>query len=201
MNHEPTTTNQSNAEPGAGSTAVPIWLIVFMVLLLFGGTIYFDANGGWFNSNVYAPYRDISEVENYQLPKTGNEVVLRGRQLFHANCELCHNADGMGKPGQAPPMAGSEWVNAEGVNRLIRIPQVGLNGPLTVKGQEWNLAMAPMGAAYSHEDLAAVLTYSRQSWGNQASAVTPDQVKAVRAAVAGHPMSYTVEELKSLPEK
>jgi mono/diheme cytochrome c family protein len=157
--------------------------------------------GGWFDSNVYAPYRDISEVENYQLPKAGNEVVLRGQQLFHANCELCHNADGMGKPGQAPPMAGSEWVNAEGVNRLIRIPQVGLNGPLTIKGQEWNLAMAPMGAAYSHEDLAAVLTYIRQAWGNQASAVTPDQVKAVRAALAGHPMSYTVEELKSLPEK
>ncbi|HEX7470510.1 MAG TPA: hypothetical protein VF437_07250 [Verrucomicrobiae bacterium] len=79
MNHEPTTTNQSNAEPGAGSTAVPIWLLVFMVMLLFGGAVYFDANGGWFNQNVYAPYTDIAEVENYQLPKTGNEVVLRGQ--------------------------------------------------------------------------------------------------------------------------
>lgn len=201
MNHEPTMTTPNTTEPNAESVAVPMWLIVLTFLLLFSGAVYFDANGGWFNSNVYAPYHSIAELETYQLPAGDGPDLRRGQYMFEQTCALCHNTDGKGKPNQAPPLAGSEWVNAEGVNRLIRIPQVGLNGPLTVKGQEWNLAMAPMGAAYSHEDLAAVLTYIRQSWGNKASAVTPDQVKAVRAALAGHPMSYTVEELKSLPEK
>jgi mono/diheme cytochrome c family protein len=47
--------------------------------------------------------------------------------------------------------------------------------------------MAPMGAALSDSDLAAVLTYIRGSWGNKASPVTPDDVKAMRSAIAGHP--------------
>ena len=83
----------------------------------------------------------------------------------------------MGKPGQAPPLAGSEWVNAKGVNRLAHIPLAGLNGPLKVEGKEWNLNMAAMGAALSDADLAAVLTYIRTSWGNKAGEVTADDVK------------------------
>jgi hypothetical protein len=106
----------------------------------------------------------------------------------------------MGKPGQAPPFAGSEWVLAEGVNRLIRIPQVGLNGPVEVKGQPWNLSMAGMGAPYSDDDLAAVLSYIRKSWGNKASVVTAEQVKKVRAELGNRSQPYTVDELKKLPE-
>jgi mono/diheme cytochrome c family protein len=74
-----------------------------------------------------------------------------------------------------------------------------LNGSLQVEGRDWNLNMAPMGAALSDADLAAVITYIRTSWGNKAGAVSADDVKAIRAVVAGHP-AVTGAQLKDLPE-
>ena len=126
--------------------------------------------------------------------------MLRGKVLYEQNCALCHNPDGMGKLAQAPPLAGSEWVLAAGVNRLIRIPQVGLAGPIEVKGQLWNLNMAAMGVMYPDEDLAAVLSYIRNAWGNKASVVTAEQVKKVRTELAGRSQPYAPDELKKEAE-
>jgi mono/diheme cytochrome c family protein len=106
----------------------------------------------------------------------------------------------MGKPNQAPPLAGSEWVVTKGVNRLAHIPLAGLTGPIQVQGKDWNLSMAPMGAALSNEDLAGVLTYIRNSWGNKAGEVTADDVNVVRTALGGSPKPMSGEQLKALPE-
>jgi mono/diheme cytochrome c family protein len=115
-------------------------------------------------------------------------------------CGICHGPDGNGKPGQAPPLAGSEWVVTKGINRLTHIPLAGLTGTLKVEGKEWNLNMAAMGAALSDSDLAAVLTYMRTSWGNKASEVTTDDVKKIRDAIGGHPQPVNGEQLMKLPE-
>jgi mono/diheme cytochrome c family protein len=190
----------TEVELTSAPTTVPIWLIALMLVLLFLGAWYFDSHGGWFDAKIYGPYVSVPDLDRFQ-PQVGGEIwPTRGRFLFEQNCATCHNPDGMGKPGQAPPFAGSEWVLVEGVNRLVRIPQVGLNGPVEVKGQPWNLSMAGMGAPYSDEDLAAVLSYIRKSWGNQASVVTAEQVKKVRAELGSRSQPYTADELKKLPE-
>ncbi len=188
------------AEPTSAGTTVPMWLIAGMLVLLFLGAWYFDARGGWFEAKVYAPYHSLADVERFQPRSGGDAVLFRGKVLFEQNCALCHNPDGMGKPAQAPPLVGSEWVLAAGVNRLIRIPQLGLSGPIEVKGQVWNLPMAAMGVAYSDDDLAAVLSYIRNSWGNKASIVTGDQVKKVRAELGGRNQPYSPDELKKEAE-
>lgn len=190
----------TEAEPTAAPTTVPMWLIVATFVLLFLGAWYFDLRGGWFAPKVYAPYVSLANLEQFQPPKSGEEWRPRGKALFDANCALCHNTDGSGKPGQAPPLAGSEWVVTTGVNRLIHIPLVGLAGPIKVMGQEWNLNMAAMGAAYSDEQLADVLSYIRNSWGNKASVVTPEQVKKVRADLGGRSQPYSADELMKLEE-
>jgi mono/diheme cytochrome c family protein len=202
MNAEPNQPSrvQPETEPAFAATTVPMWLIATMLVLLFLGAWYFDARGGWFEARVYTPYRSLADVERFQPRSGGDAVVLRGKVLFEQNCVLCHNPDGMGKPAQAPPLAGSEWVLAAGVNRLIRIPQVGLVGPIEVKGQPWNLNMAAMGVMYSDDDLAAVLSYIRNAWGNKASIVTAEQVKKVRAELAGRSQPYTGDELKKEAE-
>jgi mono/diheme cytochrome c family protein len=82
------------------------------------------------------------------------------------------------------------------VNRLVRIPLQGLVGTITVQGKDWNLNMAAMGVALSDDDLAAVLTYVRTSWGNKAGEVTADDVKKVRAEVAGHPATTAADLMK-----
>ena len=189
----------AEAEPAAELTNVPIWLVMAMLVFLFLGAWYFDARGGWFEPKVYGPFASIAQVEAFQ-PRANNNPLPRGKLLFEANCALCHNSDGTGKPAQAPPLAGSEWVLSPGVNRLIRIPLLGLTGPIKVNGQDWNLTMAGMGAGYSDEDLAAVLSYIRNAWGNKASFVTAEQVKKVRAELGNRSQAVTVEELLKLPE-
>ena len=136
-----------------------------------------------------------------ELAGAGEDTMFaRGRVVYGSLCGLCHGNDGLGKPGQVPPLAGSEWVNAKGIQRLARISLAGLNGRIQVEGKDWNLSMAAMGAALSDADLAAVLSFIRQSWGNQAGAVTADEVTAVRAAVGARPQPLTGDQLKSMSE-
>ncbi len=179
---------------------MPIWIIMTTFVLMFLGAIYFDRHSGWFDRQVYGPYASTSELEEYQ-PKSGAAAAAaQGRRVYDTVCGVCHGTDGMGKPGQAPALAGSEWVNTKGFHRLALIPLAGLNGPLQVGGKDWSMAMAPMGAALSDADLAAVLTYIRNSWGNSASAVTADDIKPIRASLGGRPQPLTGEQLKSMPE-
>lgn len=190
----------SNA-PAPGATqgrgaVVPVWLIVLMFLLLYWGALYFDQHGGWFNAHVYQPYETYADLEAYQ-PKREGPDLARGKLLFDTICALCHGTDGAGKTGQAPPLAGSEW--AQGIpERMIRIPMFGLTGPVHVKGQLYNLSMPAMGAALSPDDLAAVLSYIRTSFGNKASLVTAAQVSAIKAQVGNRSQPFTADELSAI---
>ena len=186
----------AGAEPQAGRIPVPVWLLVLCFLLLYWGMVYFDQHSGWFNAQVYTPYRSAAELAIYQ-PPTGGPDLSRGKVIYENICGLCHNNDGAGKPGQAPPFVGSEWALGS-PSRMIRIPLAGLAGPIQVNGQPWNLAMPAMGAALPDDDLAAVLTYIRQSWGNKASAITAEQVKTVRAEVGNRTQPWTADQLNAI---
>lgn len=120
----------------------------------------------------------------------GSANAADGAAVYNT-CVACHQADGSGIPGAFPPLAESEWVNGP-VENLIRIQLRGLMGPITVKGVAYNSVMPP-NAALSDEEIAAVLTHVRSNFGNKASAVTADQVKALRSEV-GKPM-LKAEEL------
>ncbi len=186
----------ATAEPTAARRPIPVWLLILLFLLLYWGMIYFDERSGWAEPQVYLPYHSMTELARYQ-PAIGSENVL-GKQFYDNVCALCHNNDGTGKPGQAPPFVGSEWALGS-PNRMIRIPLVGLTGPVQVKGQEYNLPSMPaMGAAMTDEQLAAVLTYIRQSWGNKASEITAAQVKAVRGEVGNRSQPWTAAELSNI---
>lgn len=191
-----------DSEPTAGSGVVylPMWIVGLLGFLLYWGCNYVDDRGGGFNELVYAPYRSTNELASF-LPT--DETVLQmkmGKQVYETYCVACHQPTGGGNPGQAPPLAGSEWVQAAGPNRIIRIPLTGLTGPIKVEDTEWNLAMFNVGAAFKDEELAAVLTYIRRSWGNKASAVTPAQVRKVRTELGGRTDPHTADELLKLPD-
>ena len=193
-------TRNSGAGTAQGGSRLLIGMIMVTLGLIFLGGVYFDRHSGWFNRQVYAPYTSASQLEEYQ-PKSGAAAeAARGKQVYDTVCGICHGPDGMGKPAQAPPLAGSEWVNTKASGRLAHIPLAGLNGSMQVEGKDWNLNMAPMGAALSDADLAAVLTYIRNSWGNKGSEVTADEVKSVRTSLGARPQALTGEQLKSMPE-
>jgi mono/diheme cytochrome c family protein len=119
-------------------------------------------------------------------------AVMEIGKVQYMVCAACHGQNGEGGP-IAPPLASADWVNGP-ISNLIRIQLRGLQGPITVNGVEYNFpgGMTPM-AYQTDEQIAAVLTYVRNNFGNKASAVTPEQVAALRSEV-GKPQ-LTVEEL------
>ena len=114
-------------------------------------------------------------------------VMEMGKTQF-ATCAACHGANGEGGP-IGPPPAGSDGVKGP-VSNLIRIQLRGLQGPITVSGKQYNFP-APMAALsyQTDEQIAAVLTYVRNSFGNKAPAVKPEQVKALRGEVGKPPLT------------
>ena len=101
----------------------------------------------------------------------------RGKALFQQHCFLCHQANGQGAPGVFPPLAKSDFLMADKA-RSIRILCEGLNGEITVNGTKYNGLMPP--STLNDAEVAEVLTYARNEWGNTGDAVTADEVKAVR---------------------
>lgn len=121
-----------------------------------------------------------------------------GEQLYQ-RCTSCHQSNGEGLAGTYPALAASEYATAANVAVPIRIVTRGMEGPLTVKGTQYNGIMPPYGVGIemTDDEVAAVLTYVRQSWGNRASAVTPEDVAKERATrTTSGPV--TAAELKPL---
>ena len=116
-----------------------------------------------------------------------------GAQIFSSTCAACHQAQGEGT-NVYPPLAGSEWVNGD-ESRVIRILLHGLTGEVEVQGQVYSGAMPPWGPTLSDAEIAAVLTYIRSSWGNNAFPVTAATVAKARTSYAGRTTPWTVPEL------
>jgi mono/diheme cytochrome c family protein len=111
--------------------------------------------------------------------------------------------NGMGLPPVNPPLVGSELVTGD-ARRTIAIPLKGINGPLKVGATVFPGPMVPpalMFPAVINDDakLADVLNYVRNTWGNKADAITPEQVKKVRAEFADRPAPWTEAELLNFP--
>lgn len=119
-----------------------------------------------------------------------------GGQLYTTYCAACHGTNGEGAlNGQFPPLAGSPWPTGNSPDRAIKIVLHGLHGEVEVNGRSWNLEMPPQGAALPDDQIAAILTYVRKSWGNDAPAVSEASVKAIRSATASRSEQWTPEEL------
>ena len=113
-----------------------------------------------------------------RLYELGAEVYRR-----EAHCITCHQPDGKGLPAaQFPPIAKSRWVEGS-PERLIRLTLHGLLGPIEVNGTQYQ-GLVPMTGfkGLSDDEIAGVLTYVRNSFGNQASPILPAQVKSTREA-------------------
>ena len=110
---------------------------------------------------------------------TKDMQIEKGKQVYMGLCFACHQPDGKGLPGAFPPLAGSDFLKADR-DRAVRIVLKGLTGPVTVNGQTINRAMPPQEAVLTDAQIADVLTYVTNSWGNSGEVFRADQVKAIR---------------------
>jgi mono/diheme cytochrome c family protein len=169
-------------------------------MLVFFGGYYLGRYSGGFNPLVFD--ENASSLPVLTAPQaTGPiDLVALGKRTFANNCVACHQDTGLGLPGIFPPLAGSEWVNAAGHARLVRIVLNGLAGPVEVRGQKFNNVMVPWRQALTDVQIAAVLTYVRQAWGNKGAEVTVDAVKAIREKTKDQAGSWSAEALSTIAE-
>ncbi len=111
---------------------------------------------------------------------TQRDHVLAGQALFAGTCSVCHQANGARLPGVFPPLARSDYLNAD-PKHAISILLHGLTGKLTVNGSEYDSVMPPMNQL-NHDEVANILTCVLNSWGNPGGRVLADDVKKTRAA-------------------
>ena len=191
------------AEPTVGSARPPIWLFVLFGALFYGSQLYVDGHSGGFHAQVYEPYPSIEFVNDLQVKSEDDVFIAKGKLIYGNYCAVCHQASGLGSPGQFPPLAGSEWALAAGPGKIIRLVLDGGQGPMEVKGQVYGTAaMPPWKDVLKDEDIAAVLTFVRQNkeWGNNAPPVKPQQVKAIREKMKDRAAPWDPAELKNAPE-
>lgn len=138
-------------------------------------------------------------VYQTQLTGAAKEQFLRGAEIFlrDGHCATCHQQDGNGLPEALfPPLAGSEWVQGS-EDRLIRLTLHGITGPIEVKGVKYPGAvpMTPF-KFLSDAEVADVLTFVRNAFGNKANPVSPQTVQKVRASTKDQATFYQASELK-----
>jgi mono/diheme cytochrome c family protein len=105
--------------------------------------------------------------------------IKRGEKIYTQYCLSCHQVDGSGVPQLNPPLKNSAYVLGE-ESKLISIVMHGFNEGVEIDGDAYTNPMPPVGTNFKDEEIADVLTYVRNSFGNKASAISPDQVKALR---------------------
>lgn len=184
---------RENEEPRENSSPIPVFMLFVFAALCFWGGIYLIEHSGSFSENAYEfGYDPDAKVEVVQ-------VVLfdRGAKIYRAQCIACHQENGQGITGVYPPLAKSEWVlgNQE---ILARILINGMNGPLEVLGNQYNgnmPAFGPAGLNLKPLDIASVLTYIRQEWGNEESDFTEETMKQYMAMYSARTTPWTAEEI------
>jgi nitrite reductase (NO-forming) / hydroxylamine reductase len=125
------------------------------------------------------------------------DVMARGEETYLQNCAACHQPNGQGMTGVFPPLAESDFL-ARDRKEVLTVALFGLSGPVTVNGVEYNSVM-PSQAHLTDRELADVLTYVLNSWGNDYAAVSTDEVAALRQETgnvdraAGQPHSGATE--------
>ncbi|MDO3384593.1 HEAT repeat domain-containing protein [Gilvimarinus sp. SDUM040013] len=159
---------------------------------------YTQAAAYW-GGNVNLPSEDSSE-QDHDLPPEVAAVWEKGREIYRREgfCSTCHQEDGKGLPAaQFPPLAQTEWVTGNAA-RLIDIALNGLTGPIDVNGRHYpgHVPMTQFKGMLNNEEMAAVLTYVRNAFGNSASAILPEQVEQVRRETADKTGFWLAPELE-----
>ncbi len=127
----------------------------------------------------------------------------RGKAVYSRTCIACHQPTGMGLPPVFPPLAGSEWVSKD-ASIAVRNIVNGMMGSITVKGVTYNSMMPPV-AGLSDKDIADVVTYVNNTWGNTGPSVTEAEVAAIKKKYADRKTMWTAaeyeKEAKEAPAK
>jgi len=185
--------SREKGEPEEGFEPTPWWVWTASVLLLFAMGFYLGRFGGTFSFVAH----EVEQPSSATAAPPKREV--RGDAVYAGVCQPCHQATGEGVPGQYPPLAGSEWL-LQDPETPARIVLFGLQGEIAVRGATFDNKMPAFAEKLTNEEISAVLTHVRNTWGNKAAPVSADQVDSLRTKSAGR-APWSAGELQSLRHK
>ena len=194
-------------KPIQGFHLAPLVLVFLLGSIIFWAGMAVSQNTGLFNPDIYdihwekiAALKELSKAEGDD-DAAPSAAFKKGKKLYNTAgaCVTCHQKNGQGNVAAFfPPLAASEWVTGS-PEVLTRIVLHGLMGPVEVNGTAFGqVPMVPtIWKSWSDEEIANVLSYIRNEWGNEATDVDADTVSSIRAE-SGERGPWTVEELKRL---
>jgi mono/diheme cytochrome c family protein len=197
---------REKADLPAGNESAPFWVIILGFVAAVAAGTQINASASHFDLESH----NASVALIDPRPTGGGpEVALDPFQTAmkkgagtYALCQGCHMADGKGQPGNFPPLAASEWITG-GTERSIRVVINGLIGPVTAAGMTVNnpAGMPAQGAVLNDQDIANVLTYVRNSFGNTGPMVTKEMVAKVRTDIGTRTAQWTAADLETFATK
>ena len=187
------------AEPAAQQVPISLWAIVAVAVVGISA-------GGFFSGAIDkrdpvppAGSNGGPGLTDLELHEPLNWI--EGGRVKYSQCAACHGANGEGQPGLYPPLKGAEFV-INGDKRIVAVLLHGVSGPLTVDGKAYNNVMPKLGGAASmpDKDLAQLLSYVRNAWGNKASVIYEDQIKALKTEIGDRPGPFNEADLRAIPQ-
>ncbi len=177
----------------AGGYATPSTYIVdgkqYVVIAAGGG-----GKPGTKPGNSFLAYTLSDESEGVSQNEVSREELSEAAQLYMTRCAPCHQFNGQGTGDIFPPLSNTDWVTGD-KTRLIKIVLGGLGGEIEVNGKKFDGEMPPWKDFLTDEQVATILSYVRMSWGNNASEITPNEVKEIRMSTQERKQLWTAGEL------
>ena len=172
--------NRENQMLNEGSEPISLWVILgSAVIVLIAGGVLFGGNLFDYKSLTDETYTRMSApgADNAgPLPKPALEAYMKvGGKLAKASCLACHGSNGEGT-ADVPPLAGSEWVTGNSLKPAMIILN-GMHQPVTVAGKTYNGNMPAQGSGLKAKELAGILNFVRNSFGNEAKFITMEMAQ------------------------
>lgn len=188
--------NDEKHPPTVGFLRAPLIFVFVFGCLVFVCSIQLAETTNEFG--LHPKKEEVELTEEQKETRRLERKIVSGKKLFGQNCASCHQSNGLGLPGQFPPLVDSRWATSD-PGLISQIILKGLKGPIEVKGETYGqaLAMAPL-INLNDREIANITTYVRQAWGNQASEISEDQVSGYRTDSADKEDQWTGEQLRSL---
>ncbi len=133
-------------------------------------------------------------TEGVSQNEVSREELSEAAQLYMTRCAPCHQFNGQGTGDIFPPLNNTDWVTGD-KSRLIKIILGGLGGEIEVNGKKFDGEMPPWKEFLTDDQVATILNYVRTSWENNASEITPDEVKEIRMSTQERQQLWTAGEL------
>ena len=142
-------------------------------------SILFVVSGGLFFLATVLMSQTTKPAAPAKSAAPPSAVMERGKQVYLEQCLACHQVDGGGVPNMNPPLIKTKFVLGD-KTALVQIVLNGMKGEVDIEGETYHNVMAPHWDL-TDQQISDVLTYVRNSFGNKAKAITPAEVKAIRA--------------------